>query len=193
MNEFRKILAELKDGTEPLLNNDQPTGFKLIDFWRWSVSDLLSNATRGRFAEFIVGTAIGSQMDEIRDEWDAFDLISKGGVKVEVKSAAYLQSWSQKGYSKITFSIKPAKTWNSDTGEYCQTKLRSADVYVFCLLKHKDPLTINPMNVDQWEFFVVDTPFLNELFSNYNSISLSVLRKHGTQLKYEDLAQFIDK
>ena len=32
--------------------------YKVIDFWKWSVSDLVSNATRGRLAEFIVAKAL---------------------------------------------------------------------------------------------------------------------------------------
>lgn len=52
-NDFGKIKIEQKTGDERLTFNDRETGFKLIDFWQWSVSDLVSNATRGRFAEFI--------------------------------------------------------------------------------------------------------------------------------------------
>ena len=52
------IEATLKSGEEKLTYNGNNIGYKLINFWQWSVSDILSNATRGRFAEFIVGTAI---------------------------------------------------------------------------------------------------------------------------------------
>jgi len=33
--------------------------FGMEDFWRWSASDLLSNALRGVLAEFIVARALG--------------------------------------------------------------------------------------------------------------------------------------
>jgi len=59
MNELREIKAEPKVGNEYLTDNRKMTEYNLLDFWRWSVSDILSNATRGRFAEFIVGTAVG--------------------------------------------------------------------------------------------------------------------------------------
>ena len=48
-----------KHGTEPVTNNGAPTGYILHDFWRWSVSDILRNATRRRFAEFLVGDSWG--------------------------------------------------------------------------------------------------------------------------------------
>ncbi|MDM8523410.1 hypothetical protein QUF80_08570 [Desulfococcaceae bacterium HSG8] len=35
----------------------------------------------------------------------AYDLETHDGIKIEIKSAAYVQSWHQKDYSKITFRI----------------------------------------------------------------------------------------
>ena len=79
---------------------------------------MLSNATRGRFAEFIVGTAIGLDIKILREEWDAYDLLTNYGAKIEIKSAAYIQSWEQKGYSKcITFSEPPVIEVNTSDEE----------------------------------------------------------------------------
>jgi hypothetical protein len=64
--------------------------FDLLSFWQWSASDLLSNATRGTVAEYLVARALDADPEGIRDEWAAYDLKTKDGVKVEVKSAAYL-------------------------------------------------------------------------------------------------------
>jgi hypothetical protein len=30
-------------------------------------------------------------------------------------------------------------------------------LYVFCLLAHKDKSTLDPLNMDQWQFFVLAT------------------------------------
>jgi hypothetical protein len=49
----------LKTGNEPLTANGQKLDKSLLDFWRWNSSDLLSNATCGRLAEFIVASALG--------------------------------------------------------------------------------------------------------------------------------------
>ena len=121
------IEATLKSGEEKLTYNGNNIGYKLINFWQWSVSDILSNATRGRFAEFIVGTAIEFDNAAVRDEWGAYDLESKKGIKIEVKSASYIQSWSQKNYSAITFSIKTSKYWNTENGMSIGTAKRHAD------------------------------------------------------------------
>jgi len=90
------------------------TEFTILDFWRWSVSDLVSNATRGRLAEFIIAQALNVDTSGVRDEWAAYDLLTSSGIKVEVKSAAYLQSWAQRRHSNILFSVRPARAWDPD-------------------------------------------------------------------------------
>ena len=77
---FSAYPATRKKGSESFTSNGQPLETKLIDFWRWSVSDLVSNATRGRLAEFIVASALDIT-DGVRNEWDAFDLEMLSGLK----------------------------------------------------------------------------------------------------------------
>jgi len=86
MDELKQIKAVPKSGREHLSFEGQNINYSLMDFWRWSTSDILSNATRGRFAEFIVGTAIGLNPENVRDEWDAYDLKTEEGIKIEVKT-----------------------------------------------------------------------------------------------------------
>ncbi len=126
-----------KTGSEPFHKNGKSLDLSLLEYWQWFASDLISNTMRGILAEFIVASALGLT-DNSRKEWDACDLITKDGIKIEVKSAAYLQSWTQKILSNISFNIKPTHAWNGETGEYSKDKKRSADIYVFCELKHKE-------------------------------------------------------
>ncbi len=158
---LEKIKTHQKSGNEPLTFNNCNIGLKLLDFWQWSASDIISNATRGKFAEFIVAAALNIDLTVIRDEWSAYDLTSPDGIKIEVKSASYLQSWQQRDFSKISFSIKAAKPWDSIANKYAETPARLSDLYVFCLLKHKEQATLNPMNLDQLEFYMVSTSALN--------------------------------
>ena len=177
MRNLKLIHPTPKSGKEFLTFNDKKTKYNLQDFWRWSVSDILSNATRGILAEFIVGTAIGLDPKDVRIEWDAYDLTSKDEIKIEVKSSAYIQSWEQKDYSKISFSIKPTHFLDPQTLLYQNEAKRHADVYVFCLLKHKNQDTIDPLKLEQWEFYVVSTKALESYGGSQNQIILSKLRK----------------
>jgi hypothetical protein len=182
-----KVNAIIKSGHEPLTVNNQPVGFTLLDFWRWSVSDLLSNATRGRLAEFIVASAVGIDNTAVRDEWSAYDLETADGIKIEVKSAAYIQSWHQTTLSKIQFSIKPAYAWDSGTNLLSKEKKRHADVYVFCLLHHTDKVTVDPLNMDHWEFYVLATKELNGYTRSQHSITLKSVKQLTSAVDYNTL------
>lgn len=150
----------------------------MLDFWRWSVSsDILSNATRGRFAEFIVATATDIEKTALRYEWSSYDLETPDGIKLEIKSAAYIQSWFQRTLSTISFSTKAAFYWDSLTNKQSDIKKRHADVYVFCLLHHDNKQTVNPLNLNHWEFYVMATKELNAYTRSQHSITLKSLQR----------------
>ena len=185
--------ATLKSGQEPLTTNHTKTAFIISDFWRWNASDLVSNTTRGRFAEFIVGTAAGVNFSEPRREWDNYDLDTPSGIKIEVKSSAYIQSWKQKKRTDIRFDIKLTKEYIPEKDERVGPPKRHADVYVFCLLKHQVRDTIDPLNMGQWEFYVVATKTLNIILGNQKSISLNPLGQLAEPISYGQLEGEINK
>jgi len=187
-----KIKAEPKIGNELLSDNGVSMKHTLLDFWRWSTSDILSNATRGRFAEFIVGTAIGLNPENLRDEWDAYDLTTEDGIKIEVKSAAYIQCWNQKSFSSISFSIRPARFWDAETNTESEIK-RHADVYVFCHLKHKVQNTIDPLKMEQWDFYVLPTYRIDNYERSQSSITINSLKKLTEPIKYSELKNEVTK
>src|SRR5262252_1100889 len=88
---FRVSRRGPADGNEPFSGTD----LRLGDFWRWAFSDLVSNVTRSTLAEFLVATAVGDSRP-VREEWADFDVLTPAGVRVEVKSSAYLQTWFQR-------------------------------------------------------------------------------------------------
>lgn len=182
-----RIQATVKMGQEQLTYNQKPLGFSLLDFWRWSVWDILSNATRGRFAEFIVATATNIERTQLRDEWSAYDLETPDGIKIEIKSAAYVQSWFQRTLSKISFSIKAAHYWDNLTNKHSDIKKRHADIYVFCLLHHDNKQTIDPLNMNHWEFYVMATKELNDYTRSQHSITLKSLQRLTQSVLYDKL------
>lgn len=186
--DFSHIYPVRRSGSEALHSNGRPLGITLLDFWRWSSSDLVSNATRGVLAEFIVANALGIRLDNVRDEWGSFDLIAPEGITVEVKSAAYIQSWSQRNLSSIIFRIPKTRAWNADTNVQEKESRRQAQVYVFALLAHQDKSSIDPLNVDQWKFFVVPTIVLDARTRSQHSITLHSLETlTGRAFSYDEL------
>lgn len=191
MQILTEIIATPKTGDETLMFKGEKTNYTLLDFWQWSVSDILSNAIRGKFAEFIVGSVIELNTNNLRSEWSAFDLISKEGIKIEVKSASYIQSWQQTKYSDIRFSIKPTQHFENQGDIQRTFAKRQADVYVFCLLKHKEQDTINPLNLEQWSFYVLATVEIDKKRGNKSSISLKSLQGMADEVEYDKLKEKI--
>ncbi len=193
MSDFQSVQRE----PEPLrpetffTQEGQPTSFSVLDFWVWVASDVLNNALRGKVAEYIVGQATGARAP-VRVEWDTVDIRTPEGISIEVKSAAYLQSWHQSRPSAISFRISRTYPWNPNTSQHGETRVRSADVYVFCLLAHLDHRTINPLELTQWEFYVLPTRTLDSSLSNQKTVSLSRLKALGAvALGYDQIRSAI--
>ena len=164
-------------GSEVFHKDGRSTVFNVLDFWCWSTSDLVMNTTRGILAEFIVAKALGIPTDGVREEWASFDLKTSEGLCVEVKSCAYIQSWTQSKLSTIQFVVPKRLGWDPDTGQTETKPQRHADVYVFALLAHQDKATIDPLNLAQWQFWVVPTQELESRTRSQHSITLLSLRK----------------
>ncbi|MEM9092785.1 MAG: hypothetical protein AAGC93_29160 [Cyanobacteria bacterium P01_F01_bin.53] len=191
-NNLDAIKVTQKSGLEHFLYNSNELESSLLSFWQWSGSDLVNNALRGVLAEYIVALAVGV-CDEVRIEWDAYDVKTSSGTKVEVKSAAYLQSWTQKEVSNIQFNIKPTHAWDSASNTYAEEKSRQSDIYVFCLLAHMEKSTVNPLNLDQWEFYCVSTEKMNQELGPQKTLGLArLLKLNPTKTNFGELLKTIE-
>lgn len=185
----------LKTGKEAFREQSKTADFAIHDYWRWAHSDLLDNAASGILAEFLVARAV-NYTSEPRHEWDSVDVRTESGIKVEVKSAAYAQSWKQCKASTIIFDIAPrSRKWNAKTNEYetYDTPKRTADAYVFCLLGGPCDRDPDPMDLDTWEFYILATETLNQDFPCQKTIGLNPLKSLVKQTTpYSKLAQIIE-
>jgi hypothetical protein len=183
-----------RTGAEPLHLDGRPLPFHLLDFWQWSGSDLVSNVTRGRLAEFIVATALGIDVSGVRNEWDAFDLITPTGIKVEVKSAAYVQSWFQARLSDIEWRTPRTRAWDAATNQWSPEFRRQADVYVLALLQHQNKPTVDPLNIAHWCFWVLPTSVLDSRQRSQHSITLNSLKSlAGEPVPYSRLLAAVNQ
>ena len=152
----------------------------------------MGNALRGVLAEFIVASTIDI-LDKPREEWDAYDLKTKNGLKIEIKSSSYLQSWEQIKLSKIIFGIQPTSDWDYTINKRSKEKMRQSDIYIFCVLSHKDKNSVDPLDLSQWDFYILETKVLNEKVKTQKTITLSSLLKiNPIKIKYDNLKQEIE-
>jgi len=144
---------------------------RVRDFWAFAMSDLRMNNVRGYLAEFLVAKAVGANGSRV--EWDAYDVLTPEGIRVEVKSAGYLQVWAQRRLSRISFGSMKGRTWTPEDGESPEATL-NADVYVFAIqaaTRHDD---YDALDVGQWKFYVVARTAIEA--TGYASIGLPTLR-----------------
>jgi hypothetical protein len=121
-----------------------------------------------------------------------FDLLDPRGISIEVKSAAYIQSWHQDRLSTISFNCAPSFAWDPETNRQSDVKRRQAEVYVFALLAHQNQATLDPLDFAQWEFFVVPTVTLDRRERSQHSITVNSLRAlHGEPVDYAGLRDAI--
>lgn len=180
-----------RTGDEPFILDQKPNGLNLLEFWKWSGSDLTGNTARGILAEYIVATSLGIDAG-VRIEWAPMDLIYRG-IGIEVKSSSYIQTWYQKKASAISFGIQRTRKWDAMTNSMVGELRRQADIYVFCVLAHLGPSPLNPLDLNQWDFYVLPTSVLNENCETQKTIGLKRLESLGAKpIKYAELAASID-
>lgn len=185
-------------GLEHLVDGSSVLPFHIADYWQWAYSDMLRNTQRGVFAEFIVKAALDLggifTNNNIRSNFEPFDLVgpnitnhctpprlenSSFPCRIEVKSAAYIQSWEQHEGTKprITFSIAPARL-PDETGDFkVDAPLqRNSDLYVFAVYTAKEREQ-NILDMNLWKFYVVKTSALDKKYGNQKTVSLTSLIK----------------
>ena len=145
------------------------------DFGQWAYSDLMQNTERGVLAEYIVAVLLGVD-DKPRASWLAYDLELPNGKTVEVKTMSKLQAWYQKSLSEPKVVIKPTRKWDPETNEMEEEPLLHADFYVICFFNAESHETADPLNLDQWEFYVLERKQVENVLKERKSISLEFLK-----------------
>lgn len=183
------VRASLKlDPYTKFKNCTSATGNLVVrDFWQWAYSDLLQNTTRGVLAEYIVAVLLGVATTP-RDPWLPFDLKLDDGTTIEVKTMSRLQAWAQKQLTEPKVIISERRSWNPNTGVMEQTPTLNADVYVICYFTCEDHSVANPLDLEQWLFFVLDKKEVSEILTKSKSISLKSLEKINKKpMKAQDI------
>ena len=174
----RKPVTRLT-GAEPFTNTSGKQ-LTLLDFWRYGLSNLNSNVTRGALAEFIVENALKDTDDiELRNPWGDWDVEYKGK-KIEVKCSSYLQDWDQGELSRPVFTGLKAKElyYNDIVGKKSEKDADyKADIYVLCVLHHKETETLDVLDLDQWSFYVLSKEEIKEVSGDSSTLSLAKLNK----------------
>jgi len=180
-------------GTEKFVFDDRELGFDLLDFWRFHYSNIYD--IQGRIAEFIVAKAVGNDKSQNDQYWTLWDLTYRN-LRIEVKETSYYHSFNEEGKvsCRRSFDISKANgsydVKNSGNTEFC----RQNDVYVFCLNTGNTRETSYPLNLNNWEFYIVPTSVINEKCGDNKTISLNKIKRMGYSAKrYDEIRPELNK
>lgn len=186
---------ETLTGNEEFTLGGKTSGISVRAFWSWAYSDLLNNTYRGVLAEFLVEKSLSNftppPNTHMRTDWAPYDLTSPLGRRIEVKSAAYLQSWTSDYYSQIIYDVAPKKAWSPETG-YSPECIRHSDLYVFCLYtaRSRDQ---SILDLDLWKFYVLPTSVLNRERPGQKTMGLTTLLSlHPVEADFSTLGNVIE-
>lgn len=169
----------------PFVNGGESLGMTMLDFWKYQYSNIYD--MQEYIAEFIVGKALGIDEPMNRNGWTSYD-IDYDGIRIEVKETGYYYSWQYDGQisQRRSFDIHQAKGKGGASPE------RQNDIYVFCLNTGTDEETSNPLDMSNWEFYVIPTHIINDKCQSQKSISLGRVSKLAPLTRYEELKNVID-
>ena len=92
------------------------------------------------------------------------------------------------------FVVPKTRGWDATTNLQSREARRQADIYVFALLAHTDKSTIDPLNVNQWQFYVLPTATLDARTRSQHSITLKSLEQlSGGAVHYTALREALEK
>ncbi len=95
------------NGNEDFILDGKPNGDNVVSFWCWAYSELNNNIVRSVLAEYIVASALGITKEpgeEYRQMWRPYDLMYQN-MRIEVKSASNVQTWSILSYHALCLTI----------------------------------------------------------------------------------------
>ena len=158
---------------------------------------LIESAPRGTYVEAMV---TGTLNDEwmMTSTWADWDIQHVEGARVEIKSGAMLQTWTdvrnisaeeQKKRINPQVKITQHKVKDGTQRPDRPDRFRPEDIFVFAWHPIDDPVIADHRLVGQWQFFVVAEQDL----PNQDTIVLSRLQKIVTSVEYNNLADAINR
>ena len=192
-------------GTEEFTLKGENAGFNVLDLWRFQFSNLPD--MEGRVGEFIVAMALKKEKPDNNNGWTYWD-IDYRGKRIEVKTTSYYKPYrGDNNYSEVrTFGIQKAYPNEDGSAQIysnvnkTKEKVRNNDIYVFVLNNGKTKKDSDPLKLENWEFYVIPTVFIDEEFGDNKTISLSKVKKLSKKitgsengLSYDKLKDAVDK
>jgi len=177
-------------GNECFTIKGKDTKLTILEFWRWHFSEIYD--LQSKFAEYIVGKALGLTEAQNVGEWTLFDMMYQGK-RIEVKETSYYHAWQTDEEPKSmqrSFGITKAyDNYKEDNSPF----RRQNDIYIFCLNTGDTKETSNPLELNNWKFYVLSTAVIDEKCGDAKTISLSRVKKLAKEVGFSELKSEVDE
>lgn len=178
------------NGNEKFLFEDKELDFGILDFWKYKYSNIWN--MQEYIAEFLIEKALGLEKSQNTDSWTLYD-IDYRSKRIEIKETSYYHPWNENGNisNQRVFGITMANSSYEKPSQENKFE-RQNDIYVFCLNIGKTREEANPMNITNWEFYIVPTKTINALCGKNKTISLGKVKSIAKQVDYFEIKNYID-
>lgn len=186
---------EIAEGTELFSNNGLPIEnptikdcLDLKDFWKYQYSYIWNMIPE--LAGFIVSRSLGIEKPKSQRFWTLWD-IDYSDFRIEVKASSDFHPWLAEGTisKRNVFSIAKSR---SNKFNLKEVPRRFSNVYVFCHNIGNSFENSYPLEIGNWEFYVVPTATIDRVCKDQKTISLSRIKKLTKSCKYDSLKEVID-
>ena len=179
-------------GEEKFQQNGKEVDMSMLDLWQFKYSNIFN--MQEIIAEYLVAKALKKEKADNDAYWTLWD-IDYREKRIEVKETSYYHSYNKPG--KISkqrgFGINKANSsyeYETEENRY----ERQNDIYVFCLNLGESAETSNPLNLDNWEFYIVPTDTINKNCGDNKTISLGRIRSMGFKaMGFDQIKKCVDE
>lgn len=170
--------------------NNTELDFGILDLWESKYSNIFN--MQEVIAEYLVEKALGIDKAQNTDYWTLYDILYRN-YRIEIKQTSYYHPWNEDGkISNIRrFGITKANS-NYEFEDLPNKYARQNDIYIFCLNTGETKETSNPMNIDNWEFYIVPTEIINDICGDNKTIILNKVRDLAKRVTYDKIKETID-
>jgi hypothetical protein len=171
--------------------NGKNTNMTMLDFWKFQYSSIYD--IQGSIAEFIVAKALECENPYNREYWTLFDVLYRN-IRIEVKESSYYHAWNKDDKVSMSrnFGITKANSQYEQPNKENKYE-RQNDIYVFCLNTGFTKNDAYPLNLNNWEFYIIPTSIINEKCKDNKTISLVKIKKLGyAPIPYDKIKEEID-
>lgn len=193
---------KVKEGKESFTLNGKKQDFNVLCFWQYHFSNLWNMTDK--IAEFLVAKALEGKDTYTRNHeyWAVWDLNYRH-IRIEIKATSDFHTWNAEKRKKTqrVFDIHPImdRGYVPDELEWTGKIRRISEVYVFCHVRCSensyDAESADPLNLDNWDFYIIPTFIIDKCCGSNKSISLGRVRQiHGkSPFRYNEIRGEMDR